>query len=225
MSHNEHECGTITLPSAEVAKVRAVLGAVANDLHERVYQLARQRHATITTKSPRLYAEAVQKLQLADDGRRTWMTTQATAISAAAYNVLNSIAAKPHVPTHGDVDRIAPRATNRTSAWECLGKYGYAVGDVSLKGRELTWDAEGNRAVEESHESALAVALFAHLAKVKWSATSGGTLWYNSEYNEGPSGQSWGGGDTASEVYGPAATEARDRARGYTDSGKLLAAR
>ncbi|BDZ52800.1 hypothetical protein GCM10025867_50410 (plasmid) [Frondihabitans sucicola] len=59
------------------------------------------------------------------------------------------------------------------------------------------------------------MAFYAALNAITWGRNSGGVIWYNSEYNEGQTGASFGGGDRISNHYGPLGEAAHDAHLGY----------
>ncbi|BDZ52799.1 hypothetical protein GCM10025867_50400 (plasmid) [Frondihabitans sucicola] len=225
MSHNETETGTILLLAPAVAQISRALVAAANAIHDGAYEEARAMHRGIKTTSLKAYAAAVYELQRAaaaelEAAERSWSKAPLSPRHlhrAVAISVLFQIAhqGKLHAPTHADIERIAPKATNRTDRFEVLGRYASPDAYITLRGRELGWESEGNHAVDQAHEAILGRVLFETLKAVKWTRTSGGALWYNSEHNEGPSGNDWGGGDSISEHFGPLGKSEYKRVHGW----------
>lgn len=212
MTNNERASGTITLPAAAVAPFRRAVNTAANRLHEEVLASAKAAHANIKTRSPKLYEQAVH--QWTDKAyRETHVSAHTATVRELTHMILLGLATKPHAPTRADVDRYITRATNRTGDW-----HGMQWG-ITLEGRTLTISYDGNHSADAFAEHPVSAAAMTALSAVKWTRGTGGVLWYNSEYNEGPSGNSWGGGDRISEAWGPDGERTRDLDRGFSIVG------
>ncbi|PZT90131.1 MAG: hypothetical protein DI630_31405 [Gordonia sp. (in: high G+C Gram-positive bacteria)] len=204
MSCYEWESGTITLPAAEVSKMRAAL----NTAH-----LAQTKRVTALLN--RVWPE-VKKLPADQRNRKvsSWNFPNAhTLADGETWGDLESLfyASKGRKPTaeHWKSSLAAP-STNRTREWRC----GEAT--VSLEGRNLTWDVpDNNHAVDHARETWLGKALFTQLAKVKWTRGSGGYFVGNNEYN-GDCGTPGAGGNYITESFGPTGKKAEMRHRGFT---------
>jgi hypothetical protein len=115
----------------------------------------------------------------------------------------------PHQPTVADVSKVIAKATNRTVSFPLFGDDGYSEGSISFEGRAVTWDVpENNHAVERARSTEIAGLFFAALNKVAWTRGTGGAMWGNSEYNEGPHGHGRGA-DYLGDTYGPLGDEAK----------------
>lgn len=203
MSCYEWERGTIALPAAEVTKMRTVLNAAH-----------REQMSRVTTLLNQVWPEA-KKLPADQRQRKVSSWHFPNAHDLADYETWGDLeslfyASKGRKPTaeHWKSSLAAP-STNRTREWRC----GEAT--VSLEGRNLTWNVpDNNHAVEHAHETWLGKALFAQLAKVKWTRGSGGYFVGNNEYNQDDSAPG-GGGNYISESFGPAGEKAQSRHRGF----------
>lgn len=221
MSKSETLGGTITIPARDVSALCKALSEVANTTHDAVYEKARELHRGIKTTSLDKYAKAIQDLSFRNadlrEGSHAYLVGRDNIHFELATDVLRSIhySGKLHLPTRADVERHAPKATNRTAEWACHGPYGGQDGVISIKGRALSIDADGNHAATHTLESPMGRTLLKALNAIAWGRNSGGAFWYNSEANEGPSGNSWGGGDTITEHFGPLGKAAYKSAHGW----------
>jgi len=182
MGYNSWMNGTVTLPAAEVSKVRAVL----NDAHES-RRVATEKHAARLWEKAKSVAAAKRAEWFADPANyhgaifaaeTRWPTWSPRWWAARHHN--DDVYVALHLfrltggrkPTAADYARagLAP-ATNRRNEWR---EDNLAV---SLHGRHLAVDVrEGRNAIEYADNTRLGRALFGHLDQVRWTARSGGVL-------------------------------------------------
>lgn len=224
------ERGQITLPSAEVAGLKAVLRDYVNALHAEVRAEAVRVHKDVfkSTRSESLYQQRFAEWQRAawaspspSNGMRvTSSESRRTLVRTLVAEVLNPACRGGAInqPTVADVDRVVARATNRTATFPVISGRGHREASVSFNGRVVTWDVpENNHSVDNARESEAAGLFFAALGRVKWTRGTGGAIWGNNEYNEGEHGYGRGP-DYMGDTFGPlgeAATVAKYRAQGF----------
>lgn len=187
------EHGTIELPSAEVAGLKRALRTASNELREAVKERAESIHREVmdkrSTRSVKFYRETLREMQYGDSGphRRQLsdrdLTVRATAISA--ISLVLDVDGKVRKPTDADIERVLPKATNRTTVFPVISPRGYPEASISIEGRTLTWDVpENNHSTDDAERSVLHGVLFGALDRIEWTRGSGGTIWGNDEYNE-----------------------------------------
>lgn len=187
------EHGTIELPSAEVAGIKRALRTASNELRDDVKAKAESIHREVmdkrSTRSVKLYRKALREMQYGDSGphRRRLsdrdLTVRSTAIEA--IHLVLDVDDKVRKPTDADIERILPKATNRTTVFPVISPTGYSEASISIEGRTLTWDVpENNHSTDNAKRSVLHGVLFGALNDIKWTRGSGGTIWGNCEYNE-----------------------------------------
>ena len=208
MSRNETLSASITVPARETSALCKAMTDFANATHEATYQRARDVHKSIKTTSAAKYIEKLDTLRRDRDvvhDRQIDRSQPTTLAEDLALDVLGMLAHfdNLHAPTRADVAIHTPKATNRTDSWACHSPYGSECGTIRFHGGVLTMQADGNRAATDTLESGMGSLLVKHLKGIKWSRNSGGFIWSNDEYNEGPAGSAWGGGDGISEYFGP----------------------
>lgn len=193
MSRNDWMRGTITLPTAEVARVRKVL----NDAHDarregierqvaRLWELVKAKPAakryewlSSTKNYFAVYPDEMQPTVKAWRGYESHDTPAKQHLREHASNAMHLFyVSGGRKPTAAHYDRagLAP-ATNRRAKWRDGTLH------VSLSGRELTVEAEGNHGVSAAVESLVGTALFGYLDRITWTARSGGEIIGNDEYN------------------------------------------
>src|SRR5699024_4788702 len=187
------EHGTIELPSAEVAGIKRILRTASNEHREAVKERAESIHREVmdkrSTRSVDRYRETLREIQYGDSGpyRRQLsdrdLTVRATAISV--ISLVLDVDGKVRKPTDADIERVLPKATNRTTVFPVISPTGYPEASISIEGRTLTWDVpENNHSTDRAERSLLHGVLFGALDRIKWTRGSGGTIWGNNEYNE-----------------------------------------
>lgn len=193
MSRNEWEHGTITLPSAEVSRLKGALREAANQHHDQVRAEVVRMHKQARTRSVTRYQGFL---------RQFW--TGETPVSRDALNVLYMMVHRAregrqsiHQPTVVEISREAPRYTNRDTAFSNLDC------SVSFEGRTVTWDVPGNNhAVDHARDSVLGRTFFDHLRKINWTRGTGGHIIGNDEYNQ-DSRDCGGGANYVTDTFGP----------------------
>lgn len=187
------EHGTIELPSAEVAGIKRALRTASNELREAVKERAESIHREVmdkrSTRSVDRYRETLREIQYGDSGpyRRQLsdrdLTVQATA--GSVIHLVLDVDGKVRKPTDADIERVLPKATNRTTVFPVISPMGHSEASISIEGRTLTWDVpENNHSTDEAERSVLYGVLFGALDRIEWTRGSGGTIWGNNEYNE-----------------------------------------
>lgn len=212
MSCNEWETAKITLPSASVAGLKKALRDHTNKFHAEVRAEAVRLHKSMGTRSVKKYEEALRAAEVASwNSPRNESMAEATArsiLSSAVYSAERRIAngetgVTMNQPTVADVEREAPRATNRTTTFYVHTERGGVEATITFDGRVVTWSVEeNNRAVENAHEGPLARVFFAYLARITWTRGTGGYGVGNNEYNRGDDAVG-GGGNYLTLEYGP----------------------
>lgn len=237
MSCYEWENGTLTLPSAAVAALKKELRDFGNDLHDRVRAEAVRLHREVGkgTRSVATYRQRMHAAQRAGwDTRNRSTSWYAPARDAqvkdlatqCAYNVLDWMLMDAerggtiHQPTLADVNRVAPKYTNRDEHFAVLGTEGYTEASISFDGRQVTWSVEeNNHACERARESLMAGRFFDALSRVQWTRGTGGVIVGNDEYNR-DNRESGGGGNYTKDTFGPVGED--HRVFEYTRSGLSL---
>lgn len=123
-------------------------------------------------------------------------------------------AGRPNKPLKGD---YAP-AGNRTNEFRLI--HASIVFDDAT--RTVTWSVpENNRSVQDAHEEPVAIAFFAALKRVKWTARSGGSIIGNDEMNqhEGRDHEG-GGGNYVSMRFGQAEVEWKKEIASWSKGGR-----
>lgn len=232
MSNFEEELGEITLPSAEVAPLKATLRTYLNLLHDKVRERSIELHKSFGTRSVSRYEDALSKIRASKQeqdrfverfGRgytgfaaprhfpraRTPLRPEALVtkdlVDSLAERVLWHILGESkrgrgsiHVPTVEDVNRFAPKVTNRTKVFR-EGSYGY----IAFEGRTVTWGVErNNHAVDSARNTNMARLFFDALEMMKWTARTGGVVLYRSEYHD-ESHDPYGFSDSIRGDFGP----------------------
>lgn len=211
MGHWEWEAGTITLPSAEFARVRQAVQEADRAFKEQVFTdcqtfwkgLTRKEQtdpaaykAAVTTydnetyrstqSSCRFWSEKAEAERLATRQRR-W------AVSAQLQRCLR--VGKPSRVLQADMNF----PTNKTTDFR------FDDGSITFdrEKRTVRWETDENRrGVENARNSARGKALFTALKTVKWTAGTGGVLSGNDEYNQ-EDDNSGGGANYDTVGYGP----------------------
>lgn len=189
MSNNNWEQGSITIPSAAWAGLKAAVRDAYNSNQEKLYADAVRLYEAIieAAKGKRnvnwrgAADEACAKLPKMET-RWDLINTIFESKSQTAdgryqnpFSILGS-AGRPNKPTKSQF----PLATNRTSVFNLT----HAAISFNDKTRVANWNVpENNHAVQDAHEDKVAQAFFAALNKIKWTASSGGSLYGNDEYN------------------------------------------
>lgn len=192
MSNHEWEEGRFTLPSAEYASFRKTIQQLDRSHKERVFTLTQEFWKSLTRKQqtdPEEYRSAVNAFLSRKHGVRDSCATDHLPAGAHraledAHALLHSKASpwskqrsKPSRVVHADLGY----PTNRTTYF----RMGEASATFNAKDRTVVWVVgEGNHSVDRAHEEPLARAFFDRLDKVRWTHGTGGTIRYNSEYNE-----------------------------------------
>jgi hypothetical protein len=244
MSCSQWERGEITVPSAEMAGLHKKLRDWTNNHHDLVRAQTALLHKEIGqgTRSVKLYNDRLNaferkmwdhEAQVQRNGSWGYRKPAESAVAerrakGAALEVLRHMlyvagrddAKGIHQPTVAEIANHAPKVTNRTASFACIGDDGTSDANISFKGNVVTWDVqEGNRSRERAHETALAGIFFAALNQIKWTRTSGGFATGNDEHNQEDTGAG-GGANYITFSYGPAGerveTEESARRMGMT---------
>lgn len=234
MSRNEWQRGTLTLPTAEVARLKKIVRDYADDFHADVKAEVARLHAEVGqgTRSAKVYRQRLRATQEADwrsrDRFSGWgaRADEKTAARAAAFSVLDHMvyqAERPapytvaiHKPTLADVNAAAPAVTNKTTTFRVPDDQGYSVATITFEGRTVTWDvSENNHAVDTARGTTLANLFFTALGKITWTRGTGGVIVGNDQYNR-DTDYAGGGGNYITDDYGPLGEAARAAASGFT---------
>jgi hypothetical protein len=214
MSKYEWESGSLLLPAAAVSDLKKSLREWTNTFHADVRTEAVHLHKTVlgSTRSTRLYRErlaGIHEAPMTDQwGRHPQSAT--TMVKAAARQVLERILfdhehnqVALHQPNVSDVEKVAPRATNRTTTFNVVTLDGHPNATISFDARTVTWAvAENNRAVEEARKAPIAVTFFAALNRLVWTRGTGGHFVGNNEFNRDDN-EAGGGANYLTSTYGP----------------------
>lgn len=237
MSCYEWERATLTLPSAAVAPLKKALRDHANDFHAKVRAEAVRLHKSFGTRSLTKYRKALSEAERAswdkpEPVRSSFYASPPPApgtavpdsmVQSVAFDVLRSIlwaverdGATLRQPTVADVEKVAPRATNRTTCFSVHSRRGGHEATISFDGRTVTWDVgENNHAVEHAKEAPLAVLFFQELDKINWTRGTGGAGVGNNEYNRDDE-YAGGGANYTTFTYGPLGDEVKAREMGLS---------
>jgi hypothetical protein len=232
MSRSDWERGEITIPAAEMAGLHKKLRDWTNTHHDLVRAQAVLLHKEIGqgTRSIRLYNDRLgaYERKMWDEAARAERTgwgyrkpTEAAVAEFAAKNTALEVLRHMlyisgrddskgiHQPTVAEVSQLAPKVTNRTASFNCIGNDGSSDATISFKGNVITWDVQsGNHKVERAHETPLAGIFFAALNKIMWTRSSGGFATGNDEYNKEDT-SSGGGSNYITFAYGPKGESAK----------------
>lgn len=190
------EHGTIELPTAEVAGIKRALRTANNELREAVKAKTTSLHQAVmeksSTRSVNRYSKSLHEVQYGSPERPSGPfapqpSIREQTVRAAAHEVIALVLSKGKVrkPTDADIERVLPKATNRTTVFPVISPMGYSEASISIEGRTLIWDVpENNHAADEAGDSVLHGVLFGALDRIEWTRGSGGTIWGNNEYNE-----------------------------------------
>jgi hypothetical protein len=212
MSLDNWESGTLTLPNAEVARMREALRNAANAQHAAVLAecLRLWNGPLAKTSSTKLYLERLRNhnvsagrvsAQVADDAYEV-MTRIVS--SYTPYGATPVPAPKPRMPRPADVDRKAPRANTRTTVFGRVDGW-----TIKIDGTKLYYSSgEDNRAVQKAREHPVVAAMFRALDRVAWTRATGGTLNGNDENNQ-ESRERGAGANYITADYGPLGEAAR----------------
>jgi len=213
MSCNDWERGEIVIPSAEWAAFKARIRDDLNKASERQLELATKLHAHLNSPAVKdrklkgydLYLEAERFVQKASE--------RPSSFSPARYSredadlALRAVVERTYGPKTVTVKVKAPRKN-------AFPKYGNTA--VTFQGdehvlhldnetRTAKWGVhENNHACERARESAIGMAFFGSLGKIKnWTRGSGGTIVGNDENNR-DSRYEGGGANYVKDSYPPA---------------------
>lgn len=202
MSCYEWERGRFILPTKDVAAVKKALRDVANSLHNEVRAEAIRLHKSFATTSRTRYTDRLNqaKYEYYSPGRLS--TPRQTVVMEAAFQVLDhklyeSGSKAPSQPTVADIDRVAPRATNRTDTFQTPDL------TITVRGREAIYEVpENNHARDRADQHPLTVTLFGVFNRIAWTRGTGGVSLGNDEYNRDVDYEG-GGGNYRLRAYGP----------------------
>lgn len=203
MSCYEWEHGTITLPSGQAPKLRAVLRKAADE-----------RVAAATADIERAWKH-LRSLTVAQ--RRTAHSYSDPVLRELDMDVLHlmqtterrngKVISNWGKPTQKAIRESVVRRVKNDYTGKVVTETVYnCSGDASitLVGNKVIWSVgENNHAVDRARSHPLAVALFGFLTTVTWTSRSGGQIVGNNEYNEGD--QPGDGGNYVVETYSAAA--------------------
>lgn len=207
MSNHQEERGTYTIPAKELPGLHKALREYANDLHNKVRAEVQRLHALAGgTRSVTKYTEAMQGRGCFDQwyamGRVNGIPVDADPVAKLSYEVIDHMLRDAHQghksihkPTVAEIERYAPKATNRTDE--------FFVDDearISFHGREVTWSvAESNHSVDDAYKAPMARIFWDHMKRIRWTRNSGGYCLYADEHRR----ELGGGGDVETNRYGP----------------------
>lgn len=188
MSCYEWESGSITLPSSAVAGVRKALVDASNKLHDEVYEGTRAFIQRAGTRDPKKLQAVLYGGPARPSEHIDW------ALQCCVLGTPGPV----KLPSHEQIDRVNPRATNRTTHFECGSE-----ASVSITGRVVNWRVEeNNHSVDRAHEHPVAQAFFRALDRVTWTRGTGGQFIGNNEYNRDNEYEG-GGGNYVTQTFGP----------------------
>ena len=223
MSCYESEHGALTIPSAQWAAFKASIREAYNKSQLDAFQRAAALqvkililHGVHKNKNPKTFGgywenllemavEAVERPVYERWGTRTYSALyydQQWDIESALFR--NGTDKPPLKPLKKDF----PLANSATKSLA----QGEAYVGFDDERRRVIWNvSENNHAIESARSTALGRALFAALAKIKWTRGSGGFIIGNNEYNR-DSEDEGGGGNTVNDEYGPEVDKRRKEA-------------
>jgi len=217
MSCYEWESGSISIPRAEWAGLKATIRDAHNIEQKRLMTLAVRMQEELVKEATgqrnvdwrKLSQQAVEKL--APRERDAWdvvfklfapnreKACAATGKTYADPMDLRGSAGRPPKPTKG----MFPEANGKTMRFD-VSDGGISLDDAT---RTVHWEVrENNHAIERAREHPVAVALFRALDRMEWDTKSGGEIVGNDEYNR-ENRDSGGGGNMVNARYGRAKTD------------------
>ena len=212
-----------------MAPLKAKLREFQNKLRDEVRVEAIRIHKAIGTRSLTKYEKAWYDREWSAEaasidwryaGRRDERKELVNRIAGQVIAEMLSRAKKgsiaPQQPTVADLDRVIPKATNKTTRFPVFARDGYSEAEISFNGRVVRWYVgENNHAVDAAREAPLAVLFFAHLNRIQWTRGTGGVGLYHSEYQDDyASADSYA--RSISFAYGPIGEAAEARRMGVS---------
>lgn len=170
MSCEEYEQGKVLLPADAAATVHAALIDTANAI--------RQAALDAIEKLPGYYAAGMD-WRAREEAVRTWRRdTEAANGGTLCWITLDRLqtALEREEDPAATVDRLLPAATTETRKFEA----GFTT--IIIKGRNLSWSAEGNRVHDDLPEHPLYNVLHDQLDALDWPEGTGGASWRTDEY-------------------------------------------
>lgn len=201
MSFWSRDEGTITLPAKDVARVRKVARDESNSIRAAALAKARDIRRSITTKSPRVFAEHMA----ASEGERVWgkhvgffigprsvhrfrdggILTRSQVIDVAATKILlethDRSGATMLTPSESDAEAVLPTVTNRSSKVRVLGRWG-TIGTLTFSGRTVTWISDSDTEHARLYYPVIADVLRA-LGSTSWTRSTGGVIVGHNEHS------------------------------------------
>jgi|ERR1035437_2643054 hypothetical protein len=211
MSKSEWESAEIILPSVEISKLKKILNDSQNATRQAVIDEAKRfwKEVAKQTRSTKLYEQRL------NDWREQAFESATPSYSYGGYYstpskpklndtdiyqleyMLSKLSKSPRQLTVQEVEKVYPKAINRTVSWQ------FGEGGIRLEGRKLFYEvSENNHACDRAREHPLAQKLFAYLSKVNWTRGTGGVVVGNDEYNQ-DNRSSGGGANYTKDSFGP----------------------
>lgn len=207
MSNHQEERGTYIIPAKELPGLHKVLRNYANDFHAKVRAEVERLHQLAGgTRSVKKYAGAMRGHSIFDSWYRAGglfgIPRGADPVDTAAAEIIDQMLTDAHrgvrgihKPTLTEIQRHAPKVTNRTDTFHPDHET-----TIAFKGRTVTWGVmENNRSVDHAHQSPMAEVFWGRMNRIHWTRNSGGCSLYADEYSR----ELGGGGDSETNAYGP----------------------
>lgn len=186
MSCYSWEFGTITLPAAEMRRLRETMRRAADRRIEELTTQTNRGWAYLRTMRP----AQRNKLQLgwgSEHSVLTQLEPEALDLLRVRYGAAYAKPSAKKIREHVTVRNSGPHSGPHTT-YRC----GYDA-SITLAGNKVIWDVpENNHAPEHAHSHPLAHALFGFLETVAWTSRTGGEIVGNDEYNR--DNRDYGGG-------------------------------
>lgn len=221
MSNYEWERGTFKLPSAEFADFRQKIQDVDRLRKEKAFAQTQAFWKGLSRKQqsdPAAYHQAINAWEPGreTDGsyghpRRPWSAPDP--LDDAAHELARALLYRKvdawktidgrhqRDPDHKPSRVLASEVEYPTNRTICFTDTDCSV-TFDKDAKTVTWDVQdNNHAVDHAHASAIGMAFFDRLGKVRWTHGTGGSLAYHSEYHDEDRSVG-GGGNTCSGAYG-----------------------
>lgn len=206
MSRSESEAGTITIPSSEWARFKALFRDRLNKDNEELYKVSLKVHehlSQIKAKGFDRRIEAYSFLEEHFSGKRYGNPNLAR---LDQYDIVQSVAPQVYKDGEWITKSAKPKQKDFPKFGNTTTRYSNGVCDLVFDNERRTafWKVDSsNHAVSTARSSRIGKAFFKALDQVKWTRDSGGEIFGNDEYNIESGVQYGGGGAYVTGSYGP----------------------
>lgn len=226
MSCNEWESGTIKLPTAEFTKVRKAVEVAERAVLEAAFEKTQVFWKGLTAKQKRdnvaydaavyQFAESLRS-RLPHGFSNPDHDSDPTGVAATTAALLFQWVPRGEVFTAKRVQRGSVKfPTNKTLTFQ-TATAGACI-QFNRDTSEVTWRAEGNRAIDRAHQSPVGKTFWDAIDKVRWTRGTGGQGVGNNEYAS-EADYVGGGANYGTWAVGPIGEKADKHGfKAYTDS-------